>query len=155
MLKQRFLRIGLAKIGSKIQNLEIFQKSPNVVFSVKMTTFNFWGQSQFRSKGASKIIFRILSGKAIRFLVTYWICPYVFWAFLCLCQYWGRYVRCALTRQYGRRTFTLLSSGDFRAFVFLDSFHQGRKICKIFSYFPFLKSDHLLWNTLEIIYKVS
>ena len=32
MLKQRFLRIGLAKIGSKIQNLEIFQKSPNVVF---------------------------------------------------------------------------------------------------------------------------
>ena len=71
MLKQRFLRIGLAKIGSKIQNLEIFQKSPNVVFSVKMTTFNFWGQSQFRSKGASKIIFRILSGKAIRFLVIF------------------------------------------------------------------------------------
>ena len=67
MLKQRFLRIGLAKIGSKIQNLEIFQKSPNVVFSVKMTTFNFWGQSQFRSKGASKIIFRILRGKGIRF----------------------------------------------------------------------------------------
>ena len=59
------------KNGSKIQNLGIFQKSPNVVFSVKMTTFNFWGQSQFRSKGASKIIFRILSGKAIRFLVTY------------------------------------------------------------------------------------
>ena len=151
MLKQRFLRIGLAKIGSKIQNLEIFQKSPNVVFSVKMTTFNFWGQSQFRSKGASKIIFRILSGKAIRFLVTYWICPYVFWAFLCLCQYWGRYVRCALTRQYGRRTFTLLSSRDFVPLYSWTVFIKREKLARSLVIFFFKIWSFTLkyaWNHL-------
>ena len=66
-VETKIFKNWFGKNGSKIQNLEIFQKSPNVVFSVKMTTFNFWGQSQFRSKGASKIILRILSGKAIRF----------------------------------------------------------------------------------------
>ena len=34
-------------------------------------------------------------------------------------------------------------------------FIEREKIGKIFSYFLFLKSDHLLSNTLEIIYKVS
>ena len=66
-VETKIFKNWFGKNGSKIQNLEIFQKSPNVVFSVKMTTFNCWGQSQFRSKGASKIILRILSGKAIRF----------------------------------------------------------------------------------------
>ena len=67
MIVTKIVRMGLAKMEAKSKNLEIVPKYPNVVFSVKMANFNFCGQSQFRSKGKSKIIFRILRGKAIRF----------------------------------------------------------------------------------------
>ena len=67
MIVTKIVRMGLAKMEAKSKNLEIVHKYPNVVFLVKMANFNFCGQSQFRSKGKSKIIFRILRGKAIRF----------------------------------------------------------------------------------------
>ena len=60
------VRMGLAKMEAKSKNFEIVHKYPNVVFSVKMTNFNFCGQSQQRGKAKS-----FLGVKPSDFLVTY------------------------------------------------------------------------------------
>ena len=54
MIVTKIVRMGLAKMEAKSKNLEIVHKSPNLVLSVKMANFNFYGQSQFRSKGKVK-----------------------------------------------------------------------------------------------------